>query len=232
MITWSSSLFGNPSTFLIEVVVSIHDYVIMLLFSVLLFVLLNLCYTAKFSHFNLEFYENHQLEGLWTASPFFILLCIAIPSLMSLYMLDSCMFCGITLSVIGHQWYWRYFYKDFREMFFDSYMLPSDRAFIRLTDVDNRVIVPSNTPIRFLVSSSDVIHSWTLPTFGVKIDAIPGRINQFCFLSARSGVFFGQCSEICGTNHSFMPIVMERVPFNDFFFSISWLNSLFKASSF
>jgi cytochrome c oxidase subunit 2 len=95
-------------------------------------------------------------------------------------------------------------------------MEPSDTRNIRLLDVDNRLVVPTYLPVRFLVSSSDVIHSWTVPSFGVKIDAIPGRINQFCFSSKRRGVFFGQCSEICGANHRFIPIVLESVNFNNF----------------
>lgn len=96
-------------------------------------------------------------------------------------------------------------------------MLPSADSNIRLLEVDNRLVLPSNFPVRFLVSSADVIHSWTVPSFGVKFDAVPGRINQFCFSSKRSGIFFGQCSEICGANHRFMPIVLECVPFKNFF---------------
>lgn len=98
-------------------------------------------------------------------------------------------------------------------------MIPSETSRIRLLEVDNRLLIPSFLPIRFLVSSSDVLHSWTIPSFGVKIDAVPGRINQFCFSSKRSGIFFGQCSEICGANHRFIPIVLESVPFKEFYSS-------------
>ena len=193
-----------------------HDYVCMFLISILILVFINLAYSFFFKNFNLTFYENHHLERVWTVAPFFLLIFIVLPSLSSLYMLDRCLFCGMSVRIMGHQWYWSYFYKDLKELFFNSYMLPSSERRIRLLDVDNRLVIPRFLPIRFLVSSSDVLHSWTIPSFGVKIDAVPGRINQFCFSSKRRGVFFGQCSEICGANHRFMPIVMESVSFNKF----------------
>lgn len=216
MITWNGLFFHSPSSYMIEVVVSMHDYVMLFLFSILLIVLLNISYTFLCSSFSLDFYENHQLETVWTVAPFFLLVFIVVPSLNFLYMLDTCLFCGLRVSVIGHQWYWSYFYKDFKDLFFDSYIVPSGSSSLRLIDVDNRVMIPTFLPVRFLVSSADVIHSWTVPSFGVKIDAIPGRINQFCFSSKRSGLFFGQCSEICGANHRFIPIVLESVSFKDF----------------
>lgn len=216
MITWNGMFFNSPSSYLIELVVLMHDYVIIFLFSILFLVILIILNSLIGKNFRLEFFENHQLERIWTIVPFFVLLFIVVPSLNSLYILDTCLFCGITLSIVGHQWYWSYFYKDFTNISFDSYMLPSDSTIIRVLDVDNRVIVPTFLPIRFMVTSSDVIHSWTIPSFGVKIDAIPGRINQFCFSVKRSGVYFGQCSEICGANHSFMPIVIESINLKDF----------------
>ena len=217
MTIWNGVYFHSPSSFLREVISLIHDYVSIFLFSVLILVMLNISYSLFISDFNLEFFENHRLEYIWTVIPFVLLVFIVIPSLSSLYILDTCLFCGITIRIIGHQWYWSYFYKDFKNFFFDSYMLPSENSSIRLLDVDNRVMVPTSLPVRFLVSSSDVLHSWTIPSFGVKIDAVPGRINQFCFSSKRSGIFFGQCSEICGANHRFIPIVIESVPFKNFF---------------
>lgn len=216
MTTWRRIFFQSPSTYIIELVSVMHDYVSLFLFSILIIVIMNLFYLLPIKKFNLEFFEHHQLETVWTLLPFLLLIFIVIPSLTSLYMLDTCLFCGITIRIIGHQWYWRYFYKDLKEFFFDSYMLPSRDRNIRLLDVDNRILVPTFIPVRFLVSSSDVLHSWTIPSFGVKIDAVPGRINQFCFSSKRSGVFFGQCSEICGANHRFMPIVIESLQFKNF----------------
>lgn len=216
MTTWNSIFFQAPSTFIIELVSVIHDYVSIFLISILILVFINLSYSFFFKVFRLNFYENHQLERVWTVAPFFLLLFIVLPSLSSLYILDRCLFCGISVRIIGHQWYWRYFYKDLKDFFFNSYILPSREREVRLLDVDNRLIIPRFLPIRFLVSSSDVLHSWTVPSFGVKMDAVPGRINQFCFSSKRRGVFFGQCSEICGVNHSFIPIVLESISFDKF----------------
>lgn len=216
MTTWRRIYFHSPSSYIIELVSIMHDYVSLFLVSILIIVIMNLFYLLPIKRFNLEFFENHQLETVWTLLPFFLLIFIVIPSLTSLYILDTCLFCGMTIRIIGHQWYWRYFYKDLKEFFFDSYMLPAEDNEIRLLDVDNRLLVPTFMPVRFLVSSSDVLHSWTIPSFGVKMDAVPGRINQFCFSSKRSGVFFGQCSEICGANHRFMPIVMESLSFKNF----------------
>lgn len=216
MITWNSIFFHSPSTYMMELVISIHDYVIIFLCSIILLVLFNLTYCRVISHFNHDFYRRHQLENIWTITPFIVLLLIMVPSLTSLYMLDTCIFCGLSVSIIGHQWYWSYFYKDFKEIFFDSYIVPKEERTLRLVEVDNRLCIPNLLPVRFMVTSADVIHSWTVPSFGVKIDAIPGRINQFCFSTKRSGIFFGQCSEICGANHRFIPIVMESIPFKEF----------------
>lgn len=220
MITWRRSFFHSPSSYLIELVISIHDYVILFLLRIFIVVMWNIIYSLYAHSFSLNFFEDHQLERVWTVLPFVILVFIVGPSLSSLYMLDTCFFCGLSVRIVGHQWYWRYFFKDFNNIMFDSYISPSDGTPLRLVDVDNRLLIPNMLPVRFMVSSADVIHSWTIPSFGVKIDAIPGRINQFCFSSKHSGVYFGQCSEICGANHSFMPIVMESVPFNQFVGSI------------
>lgn len=217
MITWNGVYFHSPSRFLIELVSCIHDYVIIFLFSNLILTLINITYILFFNHFNLNFYENHGLETIWTVVPFLLLIFIVIPSLNTLYMSDTCLFCGITVRIIGHQWYWSYFYKDLINCLFDSYITPVEDSSIRLLEVDNRLTLPTNFPLRFLISSADVIHSWTIPSFGVKFDAVPGRINQFCLTPKRSGIFFGQCSEICGANHSFIPIVIESIPFKKFF---------------
>lgn len=212
MIRWNIWNFNFPSSFIMQCVWSMHDHVIIFIMSVMLIVLLNLVYLIYSRSFAINFYEDHQLERVWTVVPFVLLIFIAFPSLLTLYVLDSCFFCGVTVGVTGHQWYWRYFYKDLLDFEFDSYMLPVDRRAIRLLDVDNRLILPRGTPLRFLLTSADVLHSWALPCAGAKIDAVPGRINQFCLSLKRTGVFFGQCSEICGANHRFIPIVVESVP--------------------
>lgn len=217
MITWNGLFFHCPSRNVLELVLVLHDYIILFLFSTLILVLINIFFGFTINFFSLNFFEHHQLERVWTVTPFFLLIFILVPSLLSLYTLDRCLYCGLTFRVIGHQWYWSYFSKDLIDFSFDSYILSRETSKIRLLEVDNRLIVPVRIPLRFLVSSSDVIHSWTVPSMGVKIDAIPGRINQFCFSPKRSGVFFGQCSEICGSNHSFIPIVVESLPYEEFF---------------
>lgn len=216
MITWNRIFFQSPSSFMIELVILIHDYVTITLLSVIVLVMLVIGSVFYSRRFNLNFYDDHQLERIWTFTPFVLLIFILVPSLSSLFMLDTCLFCGISVIIVGHQWYWRYSYRDFKSLIFDSYIVPSSDSKLRLVDVDNRLLIPRSFPVRFIVSSADVIHSWTLPSFGLKIDAVPGRINQFCLSSKRSGVFFGQCSEICGANHRFIPIVIEAVPFSKF----------------
>lgn len=216
MITWIGWNFQNPNTYMMELIITMHDYVAIFLVSVIILVFLSLLQTIVSIKLNMEFFENHYLEIVWTITPFILLVLILVPSLVSLYILESCNFCGYTIGVIGHQWYWSYDYKGYGPVVFDSYILnPPQEELNRLTDVDNRISVARHLPVRFLVRRADVIHSWTIPSFGFKIDAVPGRVNQFCTTPKRAGVFFGQCSEICGANHSFMPIVLEALNVKD-----------------
>lgn len=216
MITWNRIFFSFPSRDSITNIVLLHDFLFIILICVLLLVFFNFYYSYFSSGFDLTFSENHFLEFAWTVFPFFILSFVIFTSVKSLYYSDSCFFCGVSIVVIGHQWYWRYIFKDFDNYFFDSYIVSS---LSRVLDVDNRLILPFNVPIRVIASSADVIHSWTIPSLGVKIDCIPGRLNQRCFSFNRCGVFFGQCSEICGINHRYMPIRVEVLSFADFFSS-------------
>lgn len=130
----------------------------------------------------------------------------------------------LSLKIIGHQWFWSYEYSDFPLIEFDSYIIPQNSRIneFRLLDVDNRIVIPLFSQIRSLVSSFDVIHSWTIPSLGVKADAIPGRLNQIRFYSLYPGIFFGQCSEICGANHRFIPISIEVVNSSNF---IKWIKN-------
>lgn len=158
--------------------------------------------------------EAQEIETIWTILPAIFLLFLALPSLRLLYLIDEVRAPTITLKAIGHQWYWRYEYSDFAHLEFDSYMLPTDELVsgqFRLLEVDHRAVVPMKTEVRVLVTAADVIHAWTIPRLGVKADAIPGRLNQLGFSINRPGVFYGQCSEICGANHSFIPIALESV---------------------
>ena len=163
--------------------------------------------------------EGQEIETIWTIIPAVILVFLALPSLRLLYLLDEVGDCGLTVKTIGHQWYWSYEYSDFLNIEFDSYIVPTDElnpGDFRLLDVDHRVVLPTQTDVRILVTSADVIHSWAIPALGVKADAIPGRLNQLRFYVKYPGVFYGQCSEICGANHSFMPIVLEAIPLENF----------------
>lgn len=171
--------------------------------------------------------EGQLIELVWTILPAITLIFIALPSLKLIYILDETNNPNITVKTIGHQWYWSYEYSDFKKVEYDSYIIPQNKSRFRLLDVDNRIIIPFQSQIRIIVTATDVIHSWTIPSIGVKIDATPGRLNQINFNSNRTGLFYGQCSEICGANHRFMPIVIERISPN---FFIKWINSITKIS--
>ena len=169
--------------------------------------------------------EGQLLEGVWTIAPALVLVQIAVPSLLLLYSLDEGADCSVSLKAIGHQWYWSYEYSDLavssEPIEFDSYM--ETGGSVRLLDVDNRVALPWGVKARVLVGSGDVLHSWTIPSLGVKADACPGRLNQLKLRGHRPGLYFGQCSEICGANHRFIPIALEMVRARDF---LAWANSI------
>ena len=175
------------------------------------------------------FTHSSVLEIIWTIIPAIILVILAVPSFALLYSLDETTNPSLTLKVVGHQWYWSYEYSDYAtiengdSLNFDSYMINSNdltKGSFRLLEVDNRVILPTNSHIRLLVTAADVLHSWAVPSFGVKIDACPGRLSQGSLFIKRDGVYYGQCSEICGVNHGFMPIVIKSVS-SDIF--VNWI---------
>lgn len=177
-------------------------------------------------------YLNHGtlLELIWTISPAFILIAIAFPSFRLLYLLDEVISPTVTIKVVGHQWYWSYEYSDYlnvsgESIEFDSYMVPDsdlELGQFRLLDVDNKVVIPTDTHIRLIVTGADVIHSFAVPSLGLKIDAVPGRLNQTSMLAERTGTFYGQCSEICGVYHGFMPIAIEAVSIQDY---LAWIDA-------
>nr|YP_010693533.1 cytochrome c oxidase subunit II [Chrysomela aeneicollis]WCB99505.1 cytochrome c oxidase subunit 2 [Chrysomela aeneicollis] len=203
-----------------------HDHTLMVLVIITVLVsqlLISLLFN-KFSHRFLL--EGQMIEIIWTILPTLTLIFIAIPSLRLIYILDEINNPMITIKTIGHQWYWSYEYSDFKNIEFDSYMIPTNELNLfnfRLLDVDNRIVIPFESQIRMLITAADVIHSWTIPSLGVKIDATPGRLNQISFSSNRTGLFYGQCSEICGANHSFMPIVIESISPNYF---MNWISNM------
>src|SRR5262245_35371256 len=158
--------------------------------------------------------HNTLIEVIWTAVPVMILVGIAIPSFKLLYEQDVIPKADLTVKAIGHQWYWSYEYPDNGNFSFDSVMVPDNElkaGQVRLLDVDNHVVLPVGTTIRVITTAQDVIHSWAVPAFGVKVDSVPGRLNELWFKIDRSGMYYGQCSELCGVNHGFMPIQVEAV---------------------
>nr|ALD62492.1 cytochrome c oxidase subunit II [Leptoxis ampla] len=223
---WGQFGFQDAASPLMEELIFFHDHAMMILV-----LIISLVGYAAFSLMMNKLtcrslVEGQEIETVWTLLPAIILGFLALPSLRLLYLLDEVGDCNVTLKSIGHQWYWSYEYSDFLAIEFDSYMIPStdlNEGDFRLLEVDNRVVIPTMTDIRVLVSSADVIHSWTVPSLGVKADAVPGRLNQLSFFVKHPGVFYGQCSEICGANHSFMPIVMEAIPLKNF---MAWVQHI------
>nr|ALO76150.1 cytochrome c oxidase subunit 2 [Anobiinae sp. GENSP01] len=224
MATWSMFSTQDSMSPLMEQLLFFHDHTMMILIMITMLVGY-LLLTLFFNKFNYrQLLEGQLIELIWTILPSIILIFIALPSLRILYMLDEISNPSITIKTIGHQWYWSYEYSDFKNIEFDSYMIPSNELNsynFRLLDVDNRIIIPFNSKIRMMITANDVIHSWTIPSLGVKVDATPGRLNQTSFFINNPGLFIGQCSEICGANHSFMPIVIESISSPKF---LKWIN--------
>lgn len=219
MASWKALGFQDRASPLIEQLIFFHDHAILIL--ILITTLVGyIISTLFFNKLTNRFLLEHQnIETIWTILPAVILIFIALPSLRLLYLLDEVNNPRVTLKAIGRQWYWSYEYSDFADVRFDAYIIPAneiEESRFRVLDVDNRTVLPINTQIRVLVSAADVIHSWTVPALGVKVDAIPGRLNQTRFIINRPGLFYGQCSEICGSNHRFMPIVVERTSTKSF----------------
>ncbi|NP_659366.1 cytochrome c oxidase subunit II (mitochondrion) [Galeopterus variegatus] len=209
----------DASSPIMEELLYFHDHALMIVFLISSLVLytISLMLTTKLMHTSTM--NAQMVETMWTILPAAILTSIALPSLRILYMTDEINNPLLTIKTMGHQWYWSYEYTDYMDLNFDSYMIPTldlKPGELRLLEVDNRTVLPMETPIRMLISSEDVLHSWAVPSLGLKTDAIPGRLNQTTLSATRPGLFYGQCSEICGSNHSFMPIVLELIPLKHF----------------
>nr|YP_010455429.1 cytochrome c oxidase subunit II [Anoura cultrata]UUA63060.1 cytochrome c oxidase subunit II [Anoura cultrata] len=206
--------FQDATSPIMEELLHFHDHTLMIVFMIssLVLYLISSMLTTHLTHTSTM--DAQEVETIWTILPAIILITIALPSLRILYMMDEINNPSMTVKTLGHQWYWSYEYTDYAELCFDSYMIPTPdlkMGDLRLLEVDNRVVLPMETTIRMLITSEDVLHSWAIPSLGLKTDAIPGRLNQTTLLSSRPGLYYGQCSEICGSNHSFMPIVLEMV---------------------
>nr|AOC61495.1 cytochrome c oxidase subunit 2 [Rhexinema sarcinoideum] len=232
--------FQDPATPLMEGIIALHSDIWAIMLFVAVFVLYILCsILLKFDKGSVQkpfkVHHNSMLEIVWTTLPALLLCVIAIPSFTLLYSLDEIVDPSVTVKCIGKQWYWTYEYSDYAVsadsskagggIIFDSYLLQDDdleEGQLRLLEVDNRLVLPVNSHIRLLTSSADVIHSFAVPSLGVKLDAIPGRLNQTSLLIKREGCFYGQCSELCGASHALMPICVESVSAEEY---INWVNA-------
>jgi len=225
MFEWNQWGLQNATRPVIEEFVHFHDYLILVLIFIITGVIVFILSFFSFQFYNRSLIEGQLLEALWTVLPAFILVIVALPSLSILYNLDSSDAGHIVLKVVGHQWYWAYEYTDFwsfndrNRLLFDSYIVASrdlDRGLFRLLETDNRLVLPYLINTRVLITRADVLHSWAMPSMGVKLDATPGRLNQLVISRYRPGIAYGQCSEICGANHRYIPIVAEFVTVDDF----------------
>nr|YP_009306180.1 cytochrome c oxidase subunit II [Osphronemus goramy]AOP04438.1 cytochrome c oxidase subunit II [Osphronemus goramy] len=211
--------FQDAASPVMEKLLHFHDHALMIVFliSTMVLYIIGAMVTTKLT--NKNFLNSQEIEIIWTVLPAIILILIALPSLRILYLMDEINDPHLTIKAVGHQWYWSYEYTDYENLEFDSYMVPTQDLTpgqFRLLETDHRMVIPVESPIRVLVTAEDVLHSWAIPSLGIKLDAVPGRLNQTAFIASRPGIFYGQCSEICGANHSFMPIVIEAVPLSHF----------------
>ena len=227
--------FQDAASPVMEGIINLHHDLMFFITFILFFVLVVMGRTLYFFGYNSNdasagknVVHGTVLEIVWTVLPSVILIVVALPSFALLYSIDEIIDPALTIKCIGHQWYWSYEYSDFEAQLgainFDSYMIPEDELEIgelRLLEVDNRIVLPVNTHTRILVTAADVLHSWAVPSLGIKLDACTGRLNQTSVFILREGVFYGQCSEICGVGHANMPIVVEAVSVSKY---ITWLS--------
>jgi cytochrome c oxidase subunit 2 len=227
--------FQDSATPVMEGIINLHHDLMFFIVFIFFFVLVVMARTLQYfkSDSSDAGCANNVVHGttieiIWTVIPSVILIIVALPSFALLYSIDEIVDPALTIKCVGHQWYWSYEYSDFESKIgninFDSYMVPEDElefGELRLLEVDNRIVLPVNTHIRVLVTAADVLHSWAIPSLGIKLDACTGRLNQTSMFILRNGVFYGQCSEICGVGHGNMPIVVEAVPISQY---ITWLS--------
>jgi cytochrome c oxidase subunit 2 len=210
--------FQPSASPVMDQLIDFHNLLLVIIFAIAIFVLLLMVFI--FVRFNKRANpvpsrtsHNTLLEVAWTVIPIVILIVITIPSFKLLYYMDRTPNAELTLKVIGHQWYWSYEYPD-HDVAFDAVMIPDDElqpGQLRLLETDNHVVLPVDTRIRLLFTADDVLHAWAIPAFGVKLDTVPGRLNESWVEITRAGVYYGQCSELCGVNHGLMPITVEAV---------------------
>ncbi len=215
--------FQTPATETMEKIVSFHNFLMYILLAIVILVVGLLAYVLikfnkKSNPIPKKFTHNNALEIIWTLIPLGIVAFFAFPSIDIVKLQESSPESPVIIKVTGYQWYWGYEYSD-HGISFDSNMKSDDQLLegeLRLLEVDNRMVVPVNTNIKIQTTSADVVHSWAVPAFGIKKDAVPGRLNETWFNVKEVGVYRGQCSELCGMHHGFMPIVVEVVTQSDF----------------
>lgn len=211
--------FQEAASPTMAMLVDFHDLLLWIITAITVFVLILLIilvvrFNEKANPTPSKTTHNTLLEIAWTAIPVLILVVIAVPSFRLLYFADRTHDAEMTLKIIGHQWYWSYEYPDQGNFTFDSNMVAEEdlqEGDLRLLTVDNKVVLPVNTDIRLLMTSDDVIHNWAMPAFGTKLDTVPGRTNETWVRIEKEGLYHGQCSELCGVNHGFMPIQVKAV---------------------
>jgi cytochrome c oxidase subunit 2 len=227
--------FQDPATPVMEGIINLHNDIMFFLIVIgflVGWVLFRTCvgYDESVNATPSKVVHGTTIEIVWTITPALVLMIIAVPSFALLYAMDEIIDPAITLKIVGHQWYWSYEYSDYcadgsEPIAFDAYMLPEEDlepGNLRLLEVDNRVVLPVDTHVRLIITAADVLHCWAMPSFGVKMDACPGRLNQTSVFIKREGTYYGQCSEICGVNHGFMPIVVDAVSLEDY---VRWISS-------
>nr|YP_010238771.1 cytochrome c oxidase subunit II [Telenomus remus]QTE20721.1 cytochrome c oxidase subunit II [Telenomus remus] len=220
MNSWMTFGFQDAMSPIMHYMNFFHEFIMttIIFITIMILYMIIMMYSNKFYT---NYIINHQtIEFIWTVFPLMILFMLVIPSIKILYMTDETKMPFFTIKSIGNQWYWSYEYPQFLKMPFDSYMINTNEIKnneFRLLEVDNRLIAPYKIKTQLVTTSNDVIHSFTVPSLGFKIDSIPGRLNKTTFLMKFAGLFYGQCSEICGVNHSFMPIVIESINKKKFF---------------
>ena len=225
---WQLS-FQNPATDLMGSVVGLHNVILIVMSLITVFVLFLLFYvsfrfSAKRNPIPSTRTHNTVVEVLWTAIPIVILVVLAIPSFKLLYQQEKSENYDMTVKVIGHQWYWEYEYPDHGDFYFESYMIQDEdlkEGDLRLLTVDNPLVIPANKNVQILITAGDVLHSWAVPSMGLKTDAVPGRLNETWVNVKEPGIYRGQCSEICGSGHGFMPVVVKVLPEREF---MAWAN--------
>jgi len=224
MANWVQLNTNDAASYVLERLIYLHDFIMTFLVIILSLISMTIMWAILNKHIDKQIVENRSLERAWTIFPILVLLIIEIPSLIVLYQIEEEPFETIIMKAVGHQWYWSYEYNEIgSNSLIECYgisrqdNMPDNFAIL---DTEPRLCVPYEVPVKLLVTSADVLHAWTIPSLGVKADACPGRLNQLILTPFRTGIFFGQCSEICGANHRFMPICLEVVDRERF---VEWL---------